>query len=100
MPALLRNDIDEEFASDLVRLFNPDAKSAADAVRSQLAAQIRTDSTVAQDGKAVVLMGPPACGKTTALIKFAVEYGLKLGNPIEIFSLRRARPAWIGRSKR
>ena len=36
-------------------------------------------------------MGPPACGKTTALIKLAVEYGLKLGNPIEFFSLTKGK---------
>ena len=69
----------------------PDAKSAVEALCGQLAAQIRTDSTIAQDGKAVILMGPPACGKTTALIKLAVEYGLKLGNPIEFFSLTKGK---------
>jgi flagellar biosynthesis protein FlhF len=88
---LLRNDIDAEFASNLVRGFNPSARSAAEALRGQLASQIRTDSTIAQDGKAVILMGPPACGKTTALIKLAVEYGLKLGNPIEFFSLTKGK---------
>ena len=88
---LLGNDIDEELASELIRLIEPNSKSPADAVRSQLATQIHTDSTVAQDGKAVVLMGPPASGKTTALIKLAVEYGLKLGNPIEIFSLSKGK---------
>ena len=61
------NDIDAEFASKLVRGFDPGAKSAAEAVRSQLAAQIQTDSTIAQDGKAVILMGPPACGKNHRL---------------------------------
>jgi flagellar biosynthesis protein FlhF len=88
---LLGNDIDEELASELIRLIEPNSKSPADAVRAQLATQIHTDSTVAQDGKAVVLMGPPASGKTTALIKLAVEYGLKLGNPIEIFSLSKGK---------
>jgi flagellar biosynthesis protein FlhF len=88
---LLGNDIDEELAAELIRLIEPGSKSPADAVRSQLATQIHTDSTVAQDGKAVVLMGPPASGKTTALIKLAVEYGLKLGNPIEIFSLSKGK---------
>jgi flagellar biosynthesis protein FlhF len=89
--ALLRNDIDAEFASNLVRGFNPGAKSAAEALEGQLAAKIRTDCTIAQNGKAVILMGPPACGKTTALIKLAVEYGLKLGNPIEFFSLTKGK---------
>jgi flagellar biosynthesis protein FlhF len=89
--ALLRNDVDAEFASNLLRGFNPGAKSAAEALQGQLAAQIRTDSTIAQNGKAVILMGPPACGKTTALIKLAVEYGLKLGNPIEFFSLTKGK---------
>lgn len=88
---LLRNDVDAELASKLVRAFNPGAKSAAEALRGQLAAQIRTDSSIAKDGKAVILMGPPACGKTTALIKLAVEYGLKRGNSIEFFSLTKGR---------
>jgi flagellar biosynthesis protein FlhF len=87
---LLGNDIDEELASELIRGIEPGSKSPAEAVRVQLATQIRTDSTVG-DGKAVVFMGPPASGKTTALIKLAVEYGLKLGNPIEIFSLSKGR---------
>jgi flagellar biosynthesis protein FlhF len=89
--ALLRNDVDAEFASNLVRGFNPGTKSAAEALQGQLAAQIRTDSAIAPNGKAVILMGPPACGKTTALIKLAVEYGLKLGNPIEFFSLTKGK---------
>jgi len=87
--ALLRNGIDGDFASNLVHAIEPGAESAGDAVQSQLAAQIRTDSSIAEGGKAVVLMGPPACGKTTALIKLAVEYGLKLGKAIEIFSLSK-----------
>jgi flagellar biosynthesis protein FlhF len=89
--ALLGNDIDADFASNLVRAIEPGEDSPAEAVRRQLAAQIRTDSSVAQEGKAVILMGPPACGKTTALIKLAVDYGLKLGNGIEIFSLTKGQ---------
>jgi flagellar biosynthesis GTPase FlhF len=89
--ALVGNNIDADFASNLVRAIEPGAESAAAAVRAQLAAQIRTDSSIAQDGKAVILMGPPACGKTTALIKLAVEYGLKLGNAIEIFCLTKGQ---------
>jgi flagellar biosynthesis protein FlhF len=89
---LLGNDIDEELATELIRGIEPGSKSPAEAVRSQLATQIRTDSSVAENGKAVVLMGPPASGKTTALIKLAVEYGLKRGNPIEIFSLSKGKP--------
>jgi flagellar biosynthesis protein FlhF len=88
---LLGNDIDEEFASELIRGIEPGSKLPAEDIRAQLATQIRTDSTVATGGKAVVLMGPPASGKTTALIKLAVEYGLKLGNPIEIFSLSKGK---------
>jgi flagellar biosynthesis protein FlhF len=89
--ALLGNNIDADFASNLVRAIEPDAESAAEAVRGQLVTQIRTDSSIAQAGKAVVLMGPPACGKSTALIKLAVEYGLKLGNAVEIFSLTKGQ---------
>jgi flagellar biosynthesis GTPase FlhF len=89
--ALLRNNIDADFASNLVCAIEPGAESPAEAVRGQLAAQIRTDSSIAREGKAVILMGPPACGKTTALIKLAVEYGLKLGNAVEIFSLTKGQ---------
>lgn len=84
---LLENDIDADLAADLVRAIAPDEPSLPEAVQAQLAMLVRIDSSIAQDGKAVVLMGPPASGKTTSLIKLAVEYGLKRGNPIEIFSL-------------
>jgi flagellar biosynthesis protein FlhF len=89
--ALLRNDVDADLASNLVCAIEPGAVSHAEAVRGQLAAQIRTDSSIAKDGKAVILMGPPACGKTTALLKLAVDYGLKLGNAVEIFSLTKGK---------
>lgn len=88
---LLYNDLDADFAADLTRAIEAGAGSPAEAVRGQLAARIRTDHSVAQRGKAVILMGPPACGKTTALIKLAVEYGLKLGNAIQIFSLTKGK---------
>jgi flagellar biosynthesis protein FlhF len=87
------NDIDEDLALELVRSIEPGSKTPAEDVRAQLATQIHTDSTIGEKGKAVVLMGPPASGKTTALIKLAVEYGLKLGNPIEIFALSKGKPA-------
>jgi flagellar biosynthesis GTPase FlhF len=89
--ALLRNDVDADFASSLVSAIEPGAASPAEAMRSKLAAQVRTDSSIAKDGKAVILMGPPACGKTTALLKLAVDYGLKLGNAVEIFSLTKGK---------
>jgi flagellar biosynthesis GTPase FlhF len=89
--ALLGNDVDADFASSLVSVIEPGAASPAEAMRSKLAAQVRTDSSIAKDGKAVILMGPPACGKTTALLKLAVDYGFKLGNAVEIFSLTKGK---------
>ncbi|MBV6433723.1 MAG: Flagellar biosynthesis protein FlhF [Bryobacteraceae bacterium] len=38
-------------------------------------------------GKAVALVGPPGAGKTTALVKLAVQYGLRSRKPMQILSL-------------
>jgi flagellar biosynthesis protein FlhF len=89
--ALVHNDIDADLASELVRAIEPGDASPADAVLARLATQIRIDPSVAEQGKVLVLMGPAASGKTTALIKLAVEYGLKLGKSIEILSLSKGK---------
>jgi len=89
--ALVHSDLDADLASELVRAIEPGEASPENAVLAQLASQIRTDASVNEQGKALVLMGPPASGKTTALIKLAVEYGLKLGKATEIFSLSKGK---------
>ncbi len=59
-----------------------------------LSSHVLTDCSLGWDqsaGKATVLMGPSGSGKTTALVKLALEYGIKRGRPVEIFSLDRQK---------
>jgi flagellar biosynthesis protein FlhF len=84
---LLGNDVDEDLALELVGGIEAEVESPAGALAAQLATQVSMDSSIGN--KAVILMGPPASGKTTVLIKLAVEYGLKCGRPVEIFALSK-----------
>jgi flagellar biosynthesis GTPase FlhF len=39
-----------------------------------------------------VLVGSPGAGKTTAIMKLALEFGIKRGRTVEILSMHRGRP--------
>jgi flagellar biosynthesis protein FlhF len=45
--------------------------------------EVRVDATL---GRAVALVGPPGCGKTSALIKLAARYGLARGKATQLIS--------------
>ena len=46
-------------------------------------------------GRITALVGPPGCGKTTALVKLAVVHGLMAGRPVRIFSADNQRIAAV-----
>jgi flagellar biosynthesis protein FlhF len=66
-----------------------DIQAIERAVRTELEAVISVDSNLgALDGKprVLALVGPPGCGKTTTLVKLAVQYGLAFSRPVRLIS--------------
>jgi flagellar biosynthesis protein FlhF len=100
---LTHQGVDPNLASDIALVLEEtmvqgeetDAERSTALLASYLGSRIRTDSSLGWDqstGKAVLLAGPPAGGKTTAIMKLALEYGVKRARPVEIFWLDRERP--------
>ena len=82
---LIEADVEDETAAEIA------LKAAQDAggLREALSATIRFDDTLGRDGKGrrvVALVGPPGCGKTTALVKLATRYGIACRRPTQIIS--------------
>lgn len=72
----------------------PDPSYAA--IADALKQRFHTNSTLgngAAEAKAVVLVGPPGCGKTTSLIKLAIREGMLMQIPTTLLSLDRNRIA-------
>jgi flagellar biosynthesis protein FlhF len=108
---LVHHGVDPDLAADLVREVQGRIDQGARPTGPQdiapangdstlmlaehLRSRVRTDDTLssgASKGKAVLLIGPPAVGKTTTLIKLAIEFGLKRGKRVEILSVDRFKP--------
>jgi flagellar biosynthesis protein FlhF len=101
---LMQQGVDPELVAELVgavqdRLSAPhpeprgeadDPTAARDGLHAHFNSRIRSGESL-EPGKAVMLVGPPATGKTSALIKIAMEHGLKRGLRPEIFTLDRSR---------
>jgi len=85
-------EFDTELAYDVVsKLSSPAACSpvSPETLRTELAKLTNVDSQLGCSGAAsrvVALVGPPGSGKTSALVKLAVEYGLTARKPVQVLS--------------
>lgn len=80
-------EVDTELAYDIVAaLASPLAPGA---LRAELAKWVRVDSEPGSRGVAsrvVALVGPPGAGKTSALVKLAVQYGVSSRKRVQILT--------------
>jgi flagellar biosynthesis protein FlhF len=80
-------EFDTELAFDVVNRLNSPVSEAG--VRAELANLVKFDSTLGLGGSSsnvVALIGPPGAGKTSALVKLAVQYGLAAGRTVRILT--------------
>jgi len=97
---LVRNNVDPDIAADLQRAVEerrrnstPGRDDARTLLAEHLESVVRTDSSLGGGAsKPVVLVGSPGAGKTTAIMKLALEFGIKRGRTVEILSMHRGRP--------
>ncbi|MEP7355205.1 MAG: hypothetical protein ABI824_18395 [Acidobacteriota bacterium] len=95
---LIQSGLDEDLASEWALELESlmvgenaadDADLDAGTLEHFLSSRISADAslgTADANNRAVALVGPPAAGKTTALIKLALEYGLLQSRSVEIFA--------------
>lgn len=99
---LVKQGLDADMAFDwavaLEDQMNADGFNTSEATTAMLArhlsSRIQSDASLGWDdsyGKAALFLGPPASGKTTVLIKIALEYGIKRGRLVEIYSLDKRK---------
>jgi len=85
--ALTDAELDAELAYDIVGALRPPAGPAA--LREALSKLVKVDSDLGASGappRAVALVGPPGAGKTSALVKLAVQCGLAAGKTVQILT--------------
>ncbi len=80
-------ELDTHLAYDIVgRMRSPVAELA---LRAEVAKLLRTEPELGVNGaqsRIVVLVGPPGAGKTSSLVKLAVQFGVAAGKNIEILT--------------
>jgi flagellar biosynthesis protein FlhF len=85
--ALADAELDTELVYDVVgRLASPVNPGV---LRSELAKLASADSELGVAGapsRVVALVGPPGAGKTSALVKLAVQYGLTAGKTVQVLT--------------
>lgn len=85
--ALTDAELDTELAYDIVGKLSSPVTGAT--LRSELAKLVAADSALGNQGapaRAVALIGPPGSGKTSALVKLAVQQGIGAGRSVEILT--------------
>jgi flagellar biosynthesis protein FlhF len=84
---LTDSEVDTELAYDLVgKLSSPISQTI---LRAELAKLVSVDAELGCPGapsRVVALVGPPGAGKTSALVKLAVQYGLAANKTVQVFT--------------
>ncbi|MEO8099804.1 MAG: hypothetical protein ABI811_19050 [Acidobacteriota bacterium] len=93
---LVQHGVDADLASDWALALEDATDHASDeeftaaTLAEYLRSRVQVDASLGWDasqGKAFMLVGPAASGKTTALLKLALEFGIKRGRPVEVWYL-------------
>lgn len=95
LDAAVAQDVVWRISSKIDTGGDPGGSTCAHLIASELKQLFRTDSRIpAPSGRnAIALVGPPGAGKTTMLVKLAVQYGLGTRRPSQILSLDTHRVA-------
>jgi flagellar biosynthesis protein FlhF len=92
--ALTDAELDTELAYDVVgKLTSP---FPGGALRAELAKLVSVDAELGSQGGAsrvVALVGPPGAGKTSALVKLAVQYGIAARRTLQVLTMDTYRIA-------
>jgi flagellar biosynthesis protein FlhF len=92
--ALTDAELDTELAYDVVgKLTTPVPEGA---LRAELAKLVSVDAELGSRGGAarvVALVGPPGAGKTSALVKLAVQYGIAVHKTVQVLTMDTYRIA-------
>jgi flagellar biosynthesis protein FlhF len=94
--ALTDAELDTELAYDLVAKLTSPIRPGV--LRGELAKLVRVDAELGSPGvpvRVVALVGPPGAGKTSALVKLAVQYGLAARKRVQILTADTYRIAAV-----